>query len=173
MRHAGPRLCQDPHLAVVETHAVGYRDVGGQHAQLGEMHDGALAKLGEEGVGVHLRRRHVEAEPRPGLAGQLPGRPPQRIGGGVVAHQDDVAGDAAPGHRAVALQDGLQVGDGLVGVLAVDVGFGGNIPHPAPHTAPDADLDQPVHHVVEETDRAGLQKARGARAQHLGGRQLR
>ena len=65
------------------------------------------------------------------------------------------------------------MGDRLVGRLPVDAGLGWQIPHPASDPGADADLDQPVDHLVEEPDRAGLEEAGGARLQHLDGRELR
>ena len=90
-----------------------------------------------------------------------------------MADEDRPRADPSVGHRSQVGQLALEVADRLVGGLAVDVGFGRQVPHPAPDAAADADLDEPVDHLVEEADRARLEERRRARLEHLDRGQLR
>ncbi len=137
------------------------------------MDHGSLAELGDEPVGVDLGRRHVEAHPDVVLVGERPGRLPQRIRARRVADQGRPRAEASVGDAAMAHQLVLEPGDRCVGVLAVHVGFGRQVPDPRPEPTADADLGEPVDHLVEEADRAGLEERRGAAAQHLRGGELR
>src|SRR5690606_8033359 len=60
--HAAAVVGEQPDLGIVHVHAVGDAAVGAQHAQVGQVLHGPLAGGGQEVVGVHRRRRHVEVE---------------------------------------------------------------------------------------------------------------
>ena len=115
----------------------------------------------------------MKAQPDVVLGCQFPGGPPKRIGAGGVAHQQRPGTDTVLGCRGVMLKLALQVGDGLVGVLFVDIRFGWQVPHPLTNPSSDPDFLESVDDLVKETDGAGFEEGGGARLQHFGCRQLR
>ena len=144
-----------------------------EDAEFIEMDHGSLAELGDEAVGVDLGRRHVEAHADVVLVGERPRRLPQRIRAGRVTDQRGPGAEASVGDAAMAHQLVLEPGDRCVGVLAVHVGLGREIPDPRPEPTPDADFGEPVEHFVQQADRPGLEERRGAAAQHLRSCELR
>ena len=78
----------------------------------------------------------------------------------------------AAGRAPVAVDGVVDVGDGVIGALAVDVGLGRQVPHPPADAAPDAGLDQAVHHLVGEADGARLEERGRTRLEHLHRREL-
>ena len=56
----------------------------------------------------------------------------------------------------IRLKHRLQVGDGFVGVLTIDIWLGRQVPDPAAHPPSDACLIQTFHHIVHEPDGASF-----------------
>ena len=162
MRDVDSHLGHHGEFLVVNLNTVGDCHVITQDPQLGEVDHRALTELGNEAFRVHLRRRHVETHAGAVLVSQLPSGLPERIGRCGVTNQGRPRAHPGVGNRTVVNQLLLQHVDCCIGVLLVDVGFWGKVPHPITDSSADADFDESVDDLVEETDRSRFEK--GCRA---------
>ncbi|CAB4901604.1 unannotated protein [freshwater metagenome] len=147
-----PAVQQQAQLLVVQVHGVAEHQPGTEHAEAGQVGDGAQPGAG--GVGDHVvgTGRQVPGQLGAGPLGELGGPGEQLIAGQVVAHQGH------PGaHHAVRGQRRQQL---LVG--GEHLGDGGGegqprgVPAPPAHAGPDADRGQAAGHRVRVGDGARL-----------------